>query len=86
MLNNKGVNMVRKKRDSGKDSFELTPEKANKLHDDRSYTMALCAWWLSEKRLENVRARKKPDASEILNKLQVTRGKPLNKLFGQGRR
>lgn len=80
------VNMVRKKRDSGKDSFDLTPEKANKLHDDRSYCMALCAWWLSEKRLENVRARKKPDATEILNKLQVTRGKPLNKLFGQGRR
>ena len=80
------VNMVRKKRDSGKDSFELTPEKANKLHDDRSYTMALCAWYLSEKRLENVRARKKPDATEIINKLQVTRGKPLNKLFGQGRR
>ena len=80
------VNMVRKKRDSGKDSFELTPEKANKLHDDRSYTMALCAWWLSEKRLENVRARKKPNATEILNKLQVTRGKPLNKLFGTGRR
>lgn len=80
------VNMVRKKRDSGKDSFDLTPEKANKLHDDRSYCMALCAWWLSEKRLENVRARKKPDATEILNKLQVTRGKPLNKLFGTGRR
>ena len=76
------VNMVRKKRDSGKDSFELTPEKANKLHDDRSYTMALCAWWLSEKRLENVRVRKKPNAQEVLNKLQVTRGKPLNKLFG----
>ena len=75
------VNMVRKKRDSGKDSFELTPEKANKLHDDRSYTMALCAWWLSEKRLENVRARKKPSANDILDKLQVTRGKPLNKMF-----
>lgn len=26
------INIVRKKRDSGKDSFELTPEKANKLH------------------------------------------------------
>ena len=26
------VNMVRKKRESGKDSFELTPEKANKMH------------------------------------------------------
>ena len=76
------VNMVRKKRDSGKDSFELTPEKANKLHDDRSYTMALCAYWLSEKRLENVRARRKPDAKDILAKLQVDRGKPLKKLFG----
>ena len=80
------VNMVRKKRDSGKDSFELTPEKANKLHDDRSYCAALCAWWLSEKRLEGIRARKKPDAKDILEKLQVNRGKPLNKLFGSGRR
>ena len=82
MLNNKGVNMVRKKRDSGKDSFELTPEKANKLHDDRSYCMALCSWYLSEKRLEGIRARKKPDARDILTKLQVNRGKPLKKLFG----
>lgn len=76
------VNMVRKKRESGKDSFEITPEKANKLHDDRSYTMALCAWWLSEKRLENVRARKKPNAVDLINMLPVNRGKPLNKLFG----
>ena len=76
------VNMVRKKRDSGKDSFELTPEKANKLHDDRSYCAALCAWWLSEKRLENIRARKKPDTKDILAKLHVTRGRPRNKLFG----
>ena len=59
------VNMVRKKRDSGKDSFELTPEKANRLHDDRSYTMALCAWYLSEKRLENIRARKAHTAEEL---------------------
>lgn len=76
------VNMVRKKRDSGKDSFELTPEKANKLHDDRSYCAALCAWWLSEKRLEGIRARKKPNAADILSKLQVNPGKPLDKLFG----
>ena len=59
------VNMVRKKRDSGKDSFEITPEKANKLHDDRSYTMALCAWWLSEKRLENVRTRQRNTPDEL---------------------
>ena len=42
------VNMMRKKRESGKDSFELIPEKANRLHDDRSYCMALCAWFLSD--------------------------------------
>ena len=59
------VNMVRKKRESGKDSFEITPEKANKLHDDRSYTMALCAWWLSEKRLENIRSRKRNTIDEL---------------------
>ena len=76
------VNMVRKKRESGKDSFELTPEKANKLHDDRSYCAALVAWYLSEKRLENIRVRKKPSAIDILSKLQVNPGKPLNKLFG----
>ena len=76
------VNMVRKKRDSGKDSFELTPEKATKLHDDRSYCAALCAWFLSEKRLENIRVRKKPNAHDIISKLQVNAGKPLNKLFG----
>ena len=80
------VNMVRKKRDSGKDSFELTPEKANKLHDDRSYCMALCAWFLSEKRLEGIRARKKPDAKDMLNKFKMTRGKPLNKMFSSERR
>ena len=62
--------------------IELTPEKANKLHDDRSYCMALCAWFLSEKRLENIRARKKPNATEIIDMLPVNRGKPREKLFG----
>ena len=32
------VNMARKKHDSGRDSFDLIPEKANKLHDDRALT------------------------------------------------
>jgi hypothetical protein len=78
------VNMVRKKRDSGKDSFELTPEKQNKLHDDRSYTMALCAWWLSEKRLENVRnkTRNIGSTTDILAKLIVSSGKHIDKIFG----
>ena len=76
------VNMVRKKRDSGKDSFELTPEKANKLHDDRSYCMALCAWFLSEKRLSNIRVRKRPSAQDIINMLPVTKAKTFDRKFG----
>ena len=76
------VNMVRKKRESGKDSFELTPEKANKLHDDRSYCMALCAWFLSEKRLLGIRARKRPSAQDIINMLPVTKARTLERKFG----
>lgn len=34
------VNMIRKKRDSGNDSFELTPEKANKLHKQHCANVA----------------------------------------------
>ena len=75
------VNMVRKKRDSGKDSFELIPEKANKLHDDRSYCMALCAWFLSEKRLENIRARKKPDDDELLEFFNIKKPKESHSYF-----
>ena len=44
--------------------------------------MALCAWYLSEKRLENIRARKKPEVTDIIDMLPVSRGKPLNRLFG----
>lgn len=51
------VNMVRKKRDSGKDSFELTPEKANILHDDRCYTLAMLAYGLMQERRKNVLSR-----------------------------
>lgn len=74
--------MVRKKRDSGKDSFELIPEKANKLHDDRSYCMALCAWFLSEKRAERIRNKKRTPDYKIIDKLQVSPAKPFDKLFG----
>jgi hypothetical protein len=52
------VNIVRKKRDSGKDSFDLIPEKQNKLHDDRFYCACLAAYYLSEKRRENITKRK----------------------------
>ena len=53
------VNMVRKKRDSGKDSFELTPEKANKLHDDRAYTACMASYALMQERRKNITQKKR---------------------------
>ena len=76
------VNMRRIKRDSGKDSFELIPEKVGKLHDDRAYTFVLGSHLLLEKRMSNIRSKKRPSSVDILSKLQVTPGKQLNKLFG----
>ena len=60
------VNMVCKKRDSGRDSFELTPEKQNILHDDRAYCCAMCAYQLFQKRLENIRKPQRQETSHDL--------------------
>ena len=77
------VNIVRKKRDSGKDSFDLIPEKQNKLHDDRFYCACLAAYWLSERRRENITSRKRNGSmKEILDKLVVSNGKHIDKIFG----
>ena len=77
------VNIVRKKRDSGKDSFDLIPEKQNKLHDDRFYCACLAAYWLSEKRRENITSRKRNGSiNDILSKLVVSNGKHIDKIFG----
>ena len=77
------VNIVRKKRDSGKDSFDLIPEKQNKLHDDRFYCACLAAYWLSEKRRENITSRKRNGSmKEILDKFVVSNGKHIEKIFG----
>lgn len=61
--------MIRKKRESGKDSFELTPEKANKMHDDRAYTCCMLGWALMEARRKLLLQRPKQDTSDLLQKL-----------------
>ena len=68
------VNMVRKHRDSGKDSFDLTPEKANKMHDDRAYTAAMLGWALSEERRKDM--LKKPKGNpDLINQLPMRKAK-----------
>lgn len=62
------VNMIRKKRDT-KDGFELVPEKANKLHDDRAYCYAMFGYALSEERRKQILKRPKTNTSALLSKL-----------------
>ena len=56
------LNIVRKKRDGGHDSFELTPEKANKMHDDRAYTLCMASYGLMEERRKEL-LNNRPKAS-----------------------
>ena len=65
------VNMRRIKRDSGKDSFELIPEKEGKLHDDRAYTYVMATFHLHEKRMSNIRAKKRPKDKNILDQFKI---------------
>ena len=59
------VNMRRIKRESGKDSFELIPEKVGRLHDDRAYTYVMCSFYLHEVRMSKIRNRQRPDADML---------------------
>ena len=68
------VNMVRKKRESGKDSFELTPEKARTLHDDRAYTLALGGYALMEERRKLLLQKPKISSNTLLDQLSIRRG------------
>lgn len=65
------VNIVRKERESGKDSFDLTPEKANKMHDDRAYCMALTAHALAELRRKDRLNVPKPSTDNLMDQLII---------------
>lgn len=72
------VNICRTKRESGKDMFKLPPHKDADtgasdatMHDDRAYCLAMLGWYLSEKRLESVRSKKKPKDVNILDQFKI---------------
>ena len=68
------VNMVRKKRESGKDGFELSTEKQNKLHDDRSYCFSMLCYGLSELRREHIKNKKRPKKENIAAAMPIRKG------------
>lgn len=59
------VNMVRIKRDSHKDSFELCAEKRTRLHDDRAYTYVMFAYALQQERRKNIINKKRNNITSI---------------------
>ena len=70
------INMVRKKRENGKDSFELTPEKQNKLHDDRAYTAALAGYALMcERRKAIINKPRKSNIDNLVLRLPIKQGR-----------
>lgn len=63
------VNMARKKHDSGRDSFDLIPEKANKMHDDRAYCAAMAGFALAEERRKLIMNKPKASTNDLVQKL-----------------
>ena len=67
--------MIRRPRESGKDSFELSPEKANRMHDDRAYACCLMGWALSEERRKLLLNQKpKTSSKSLVQQLTIRRG------------
>lgn len=55
------VNIYAFKSTNGNVRYDLPPDKVNKMHDDRAYTIAMLAWYLKHLRRENITSRKTQD-------------------------
>ena len=75
------VNMRRIKRESGKDSFELIPEKVGRLHDDRAYTYVLGAYFLLERRMAHIRNKQTHTQDELDGFFEFKRPKSSHSYF-----
>lgn len=89
MMKEEIVNICRTKRESGKDSFKLPPYKdadtgasEATMHDDRAYCLALLGLYLQEKRLSNIRNKKRTTNYKLIDMLPVTPRKQIEKIFG----
>lgn len=76
------VNIYKFKQSNGNVRYDLAPDKVGKLNDDRAYVAAMGAWVLQQLRRESLVTRKKPNHKQILDKLVVSNGKHIDKIFG----
>lgn len=68
-------NMYRFKQQSGKDRFELAPDKVDYLHDDRNYTFILLCHILSNLRRDHIINRRRTDTKDLADILPMRRAK-----------
>ena len=68
------VNIYRFKQSSGKDRFDLAPEKATKMHDDLAYCAALLSWQLVQLRREPITNKKRPKKENIAKAMPIRKG------------
>ena len=76
-MKNELVNIYRFNQSNGRDRFDLAPDKAGKLNDDKAYVCALMGWQISNMRRENITNRKKNNinSQELVNSLPIRQGK-----------
>lgn len=75
--------MYRYKQSGDKDRFDLAPDKANTMHDDRAYALALIAHSLASLRREHITGKRKPkkDPKTLASALPIRTGK-IDKTIG----
>ena len=61
------VNIFRYDNKNGGRTYDLSPDKKSKMHDDRSYCMAMLGWYLQQKRRENITKKKKTNKTDWSN-------------------
>lgn len=76
------VNIYRYKQSSGGDRFDLAPDKANQLHDDRAYVLAMAAYMLQTLRRSHLVTRQTNKGTNLIDMFQVTPRKRFDTMFG----
>jgi hypothetical protein len=68
------VNIYSFKSTNGSIRYDLSPDKANKMHDDRAYSIAMLAWYLQQIRRRNITGKKQQDF-DISKLFMIKKGK-----------
>lgn len=72
-MKNELVNIYRFNQSNGRDRFDLAPDKAGKLNDDKAYVCALMGWQISNMRRENITNRKHSNNFDITKMVGVSK-------------